>query len=48
MFCLFKSISKGRSKLYKELNTRILREKSLRKLEDGYNLSTVTKIINFK
>ena len=37
-----KSISKGRSKIYKELNTRILREKSLRKLEDGYNLSMVT------
>ncbi len=27
--------------MYKELNTRLLREKSLRKLEDGYDLTIV-------
>lgn len=36
-----KEISKGRSKKYKELNTRIEREKSLRKLEDNFDLKMV-------
>ena len=40
-------MSKGRSKMYKELNTRILREKSLRKLEENYDLSVVRYSVFF-
>jgi hypothetical protein len=40
----YKDIEKGRVKKYKELNTRIKREDTLKKLEDTYDLKTVVFI----